>query len=326
MRSERTELTFLRDSARVVYRSRLVLSNPGSKRQVELRVDFSDAGGYYDYATGSLYYGATLGAPTFAVRVDNRPVATRCDTVGNLFRFRWLLGVSRRGAVTVDAAATFPWTPDDCVYPDYRMEWRPADDGVFSVSNATREMVFRFDPAISLMAVDSWTDGGQFEGGAVAWLWHGHGIERFDVSFDSWLAEEHTDLFPGRYPLPKEEGYGNDYFEIFSRNCEISDLELDGGKDSLSAQGRAWVEQARSECRWAISWFSRRHSLAPLDTSSSAVVPPLAQPGLGDSALSALNAVERRNLRYAVGLMWALDLTRNAPAILQRTARVRPGR
>ena len=326
MRSERTELTYLRDSARVVYQSRAVLWNPGFQRQVELRIDFADAQGYYDYADGSLAYGKPYGAPTFAVRVDDRPVAAHCDTIGDSFRFHWSLAAPKHGSLAVQAEATFPWTADACAAPDHRIEWRPADDAVFDVAGAIREMVFRFVPTVSFMAVDSWTDGAAFERGSVTWRWRGHGLQAFDLLFDPEYADEHTELFSDRYRLLTDKGLDNSYFEIFSRSCEESDLDPDEGTDSLSTPARAWVEDARSRCRAVISSLSKLHALARLDTTSSGTLPPLAQPDLSDAALSALNAVERRNLRYAVGLMWALDPTKNASAILARVNQVTPGR
>jgi hypothetical protein len=326
MRSERTELTFLRDSTRVTYRSRVALSNPGPKRRVELRIDFIDAQGHYDYARGILDGGPPFGAPTFAVKVDDRHVAARRDSVGDMFRFRWSLTAPRRGSVTVEAEATFPWTASACEAPDHQMLWRAADDAAFEVSDAAREMIFRFVPAVSFMAVESWTDSAQFERGTVTWRWHGHGFEEFDIRFDSEYADEHTELFPGRYRLSTDKGLDNSYFEVFSRNCEESDLSLDEGSDRLSPAARIWVEDARRNCRSAISSLSLRHTLAPLDTTSSSTTPPLEQPGLSDPALSTLNAVEKRNLRYAVGLMWALDPTKNASAILARAGQVRPDR
>ena len=326
MRSEQTGLTFLRDSARVVYQSHLVLSNPGPARRIELRVDFTDAQGYYNYAERSLAYGEPYGTPTFTVKVDDHFVAAHSDTVGNTFRFAWWLTVPKRGSVSIEAEATFPWTANACEAPDYRIEWRPADDAVFDVSRATREVVFQFVPAVSFMAVESWTDSAQFERGTVTWRWRGHRIQAFDLYFDSEHADEHTELFSGRYRLQMDRGLDNSYFEIFSRSCEESDLALDEGKETLSAPAQAWVEGARSECRSVVSSLSSLHALAPLDTTSSGVVPPLTQAGLSDAALSALNVVERRNLRYAVGLMWALDPTKTAGAVIARANRVRPDR
>src|SRR6266513_3395239 len=257
------------------------------------------------YADGSLAYGEPFGAPTFAVEVDGRPVAAHCDTIGDIFRFKWPLTAPTRHSVTVEAAATFPWAAHACEAPDHRIEWRSAADAVFDVFGAIREMVFRFVPTVSFMAVESWTDTARFEKGTVTWRWHGHGIQAFDLYFDSEYADEHTELFPGRYRLPSDKGLDNSYFEIFSRSCEESELDLDGGTDSLSTPARIWVEDARSECRSVISSLSQLHGLATLDTTSAGTLPPLSQPGLGDAALSTLNAVERRNLRYAVGLMWA---------------------
>lgn len=323
MRRERTELTFLRDSARVLYVSRAELVNPGRERRLELRLDFVDASGrYVDFA---VEHGPPHGAPTFEVRVDGRPVLATCDTIGDMHRLRWSFTAARRGRIAVEARAAFPWIANACAAPDHQMDWRPVDGSVIDVSDATREMVFRFVPPVSFMAVETWTDSAVFERGAVRWRWHGRAIEAFDLQYDSEFADEHTELFPGPYRLSWDQGLANRYFEVFTRTCEKSDLDLDEGRDSLSTAGRSWVEDARSSCRSVILSLRARHALAPLDTASSGL-PPLGQPGLADSALSALNPVERRNLRYAVGMMWALDTSKTAEEIFARAQWISPGR
>lgn len=312
MQSERAEFTYLRGTDTVRYVHRVEFRNRGPNRRLGLFLDLVDA------STGD----ERSGPPSVVVQVDDRPVPVHCDTIGDLFRFHWSFAPSRT-RFTVETRTAFTWLMDACSAPDYHLEWRPADSSAFDVSAATREVVFRFEPAVSLMAVGTWTEGALFERGALRWRWQGSSPSAFDVWIDSEFADEHTDLFPG--PCAPDHGLENSYYEIFSRSCEKSEFDAMEPADSLTADMRAWVGYTRGNTRSAINSLRARHRLAPLDTTSTGE-PPLAQQGLADSTLAGLNPVERWNLRYAVGLMWALDVTQPPSAIVARVNRVEPPR
>src|SRR5947207_2685405 len=72
-----------------------------------------------------------------------------------------------------EPTALFRWEREDCASPPFRLGWRVSSDSVFDVNHAEREVVFRFDPAVSLMAVRNWGDSSVFERGVLTWKWRG---------------------------------------------------------------------------------------------------------------------------------------------------------
>ena len=258
------------------------------------------------------------------VAINGRDVETLDDS--EAYRFRFALDAPVRLPVAVEAHGSFRWVADDCVAPPYRLTWRGSADTVFDATRAIRQTTFQFSPPVSLMSVSTSSDGGVFDHGTLTWRWRGASPE-FQIGFEPLLADEHTDLFQGRYVFPLDYQWDHEYLDGPSSICEMGDLDWageEGEPDSMTADMRGYVESLRAEARYVLEQISAKHSLIPPGTNPEAFV--LAGKLDLSVGLTRLNPVEERNLRYAIALLPILDVSRRPAAIRDDILRIRPNR
>ena len=308
IRQERTEFTFHTRSDSIWYVTRVRFWNPGGARSTSLFLDFRDA----QWAGAS--DPSEISPPAVSITVNGRPVTPAQGE--SPFQYRFGLDSPARREVEVRATALFRWEREDCASPPFRLGWRVSSDSVFDVSHAEREVVFRFDPAVSLMAVRNWGDSSVFERGVLTWKWRGT-APAFWIGYEPDLADEYIESFPGRYTIPLCYLWDHEYLG-YDSSCEIPDIDWagrEGYPDSMTAEIRAWVESYRQDATSVIEAVCAHHGVSPGAADS-----------LVSKGLHALNPVEQRNLRFALALVPILDVTEKPTTILRKMEAIWPGR